>query len=148
MQFAGSHEGLVTKGNQSWRFQQSSERTELKFDTNYGPKLEHGLAGKTEVADRRWHLGVAVYEPVGNTAHKRLFVDGRLDVANESPLSLNRTEHPVWLGANSGYPGLEFQGWIDEVAIFGRALSAGEVRKMFEAGDPAGLEREGNSRTK
>ena len=136
--FTGSHQGLVTKGNRSWRFQQSSERNELTFDTNYGPKSEHGTVGRIEVADNRWHLGVAAYEPAGQAARKRLYVDARLDAENETPLALNRTDRAVWLGANSGYPGLEFGGLIDEAAIFARALSAEEIQKMFEAGNPAG----------
>ena len=136
-EFRGDHEGLLTKGDQAWRLQQASERNQLIFDTNYGPKNEHGTAGRTAIADKTWHLAVAVYEPMGNIARKQLYIDGRLDGESESPLSLQPSTEPVWLGANSMFPERVFHGWIDEVAILERAMSAKEVQKMFEAGDPS-----------
>ena len=92
--------------------------------------------GQTDVADGRWHLAVAVYEPIGNVAKKRLYVDGRLDAESEAPLALHQNDDPVWLGAAFGYAGREFYGQIDEVAIFARALLADEVAAMFAAGSP------------
>ncbi len=135
--FGGAHEGLITKGDHAWRFQQESEHNELTFGSNYGETLENGTPGKTAVNDRQWHLGVIVYEPVGNTAQKRLYVDGQLDASSETPAPLNPTDAPVWIGSNSEREDRELQGWIDEVAIFSRALSAGDVQAMYEAGCPA-----------
>jgi hypothetical protein len=93
--------------------------------------------GRTNVADRRWHLAVAVYEPVGQTAKKRLYIDGCLDAQNETLPALRQNNDPVWLGAQPAKANCEFQGDIDEVAILGRALSAAEVATMFDAGSPA-----------
>ena len=77
-------------------------------------------------------------EPAGSVAKRRLYVDGRLDAENESSLPLRQNNESVWLGANSMSPGCEFQGLIDEVAVFARVLSADEVAAMFEAGSPVG----------
>ena len=135
-QFMGSHEGIVTKGDGQWRFQQSSERDELVFGTNYGPKNVHRLPGTKRVSDNRWHLGIAVYEPAGKTARHRLYLDGSLNAENESPLPLQSTDRPVWLGANCDMTERELRGWIDEVAIFRRGLSAEEAAAMFKEGSP------------
>ena len=80
---------------------------------------------------------MAVYEPAGAVARKRLYVDTRLEDEKESPASLGQNKAPVTLGCNSPTQ-REFYGWIDEVAILARALSADEIAAMFAAGDPAG----------
>ena len=133
------HQGLVTKGNFSWRLQQCDVTNTLGFYTNAAGQDDGSIVranGETEVADRHWHLAVGVYEPAADVVHLRLYVDGRLDAEQQSPWRLRQTDNPVWLGANCGYQGLEFQGWIDEVAIFARALSAAEAAAMFSAGSP------------
>jgi hypothetical protein len=138
--FTGEHQGLVTKGNLSWRLQQRDATGTLGFFTNVAGQDDGIIAranGEAEIANRRWHFVVGVYEPAASVMHLRLYVDGRLDTETESPGRVRGTDHPVSLGANSGRPGLEFQGWIDEVAIMARALSAEEAATIFNAGNPA-----------
>jgi hypothetical protein len=139
--FVAVHQVLVAKGDDAWRVQQSSERDELVFATNYGETKGHGTLGQTEVTDDRWHLVVAVYEPMGDKARKRLHLDGRVDADSWTPLPLHHNTTPVWIGNVCRIPDIpnrEFKGLIDEVAIFTRALSAKEVQDMFDAGNPAG----------
>ena len=132
---------MVTKGDSSWRLQQVMAETRYRFDTDRESSqgYRQKTPGQTDVADGRWHLAVAVCEPAGSVAKRRLYVDGRLDAENDSLLPLRQNDESVWLGANSiRSPQCEFQGLIDEVAIFARALSADEVAMMFQAGSPAG----------
>ncbi len=128
------HEGLITKGDRCWRVQLGSEGGELNFGTNHRDGLENGLHGKTEVNDRRWHLGVGVWQSDGDIARKTVYVDGGIEAAGEAPLPLHRTDAPVWIGSNSEQPDREFHGWIDEVMIFNKALSAEEIRRMYDTG--------------
>ena len=65
---------------------------------------------------------------------KRLYLDGRLEAKVRLPLRLNRNNDPVWLGNNCSYPDRPWDGLIDEVAIFSRALSDGEIKEMYVAG--------------
>jgi hypothetical protein len=139
------YQPLITKGDASWRLQRHEATNTITFDTNYST-IPAGASdppcritnGRTDVVDRRWHLAVAVYEPAGNVAKKRLYIDGCLDAENETPLPLYQNDDPVWLGTHYVTEKCEFQGHIDEVAILGRALSAGEAMVMFEAGNPIG----------
>jgi len=71
---------------------------------------------------------------VGN---KYFYIDGKLDDQGVVPLPLAQNGEPVWIGNNSQHLDRAFFGWIDEVAIFSRALSAKEVSAMYDAGDPA-----------
>jgi hypothetical protein len=140
--FAAPYQPLVGKGADSWRLERHERTNTLTFDNHFTPAPSSGhpwrvTNGQTDVNDRRWHLAVAVYEPAGTVAKKRLYIDGRVDAENESPQALGQNDVPVWLGSQSATANCEFQGHIDEVAILARALSADEVAAMFEAGSPA-----------
>jgi hypothetical protein len=139
-------QALITKGDASWRlylYDHQLNGSRLAFDTDNaaapikGGKSEHRVKGQTSVGDGQWHLAVVTYEPLGDRARKRLYVDGRLDAEDARAPLLAQNADPVWLGANSGWPGHEFRNWIDEVAILSRALSAEEVTAIFAAGNPA-----------
>ena len=136
---------LVAKGNAAWRIQQF--RDTPHFDTGESYRSDfHQLDARTRGFDGRWRLLVAVCEPDDKGDWKRLYVDGKLDAeAHGVPRQLPGNDQPVWLGSNSVVPNFELDGWIDEVAIFSRALSAVEIGAMFRAGDPAPAGKEDNA---
>ncbi len=77
-----------------------------------------------------WVHIAAVYDNTANT--KRIYVNGVQDAfAATNPGKVPATTHNTYIGAraNSGNTGREgyFTGMLDEVRIYGRALSAGEV---------------------
>lgn len=133
--FVGQWQVLVAKGDNSWRLQQDHGRPTLTFDTN-NPETSHVVPGTTRLTEGRWHLAAAVQEVAGNTAHKRLYVDGRLDAVGELECPLRHNDEPVVLGGNTMKPERGLYGSIDEVVILSRAMSAEEVSSMFEAGSP------------
>lgn len=87
----------------------------------------------------QWHHIVGRYHRGENTA--QLYVDGDLKGTvtlnpNEC-LSDTPTSHPPILGASSHYSGSRlnfYTGDIDEVALYSRALSAGEIQERYERG--------------
>ncbi len=84
--------------------------------------------------DGQWHQGVATLS--GSTA--RLYVDGVL-VAQRHDLGEPEEYVGHWrLGGDSqsGWPSpgnSNFNGWIDEMSIYDRALSRAEVHELYEA---------------
>ena len=46
------------------------------------------------------------------------------------------TSGDLWIGSAAWSPEAAFSGWIDELALFGRALSEPEIRQMYQAGRP------------
>lgn len=142
------YQQLVTKGDRTWRLQTGigdlqsrSPVVTLAWNTDSdmeGETRTDVMLGRTNIADGKWHFAVGVCEPVGKTLHKRLYVDGRLDRKCEAPGPVHRDDQPVWIGSNNDTSvsptAREFDGLIDEVAIFSRSLSADEVAAMFRAG--------------
>jgi MSHA biogenesis protein MshQ len=144
----GKYQALIGKADTAWLLERDGHRNTLVFDTRYEPSpgadapTAHLTPGRTDITDGRWHLAVGVYEPVGKVAKKQLYIDGRLDGENTTALPLYPNDNPVWIGANSQVAERAFYGFIDEVAMFGRALSTDEVAEMFEAGRPADSSKE------
>ena len=98
----------------------------------------------TPIADGRWHQ-VAATVKRSSPAALVLYVDGVpiKSFTGTSVLagSLDETG-PLWIGRrrpvpSTSYASAHFKGMIDEVEIFGRALSATEVRSLYTAG-PSG----------
>lgn len=99
----------------------------LQFgDWGGNPQTQRG--GTTNVADGEWHHGALVYDGQGTA---RLFVDGKMEVefgrtfATTLPGTATLS---IGIGSNHG-----FTGAMDEVMIFNRALSAKEIREIYES---------------
>ncbi len=89
--------------------------------------------------DTSWHHFAAVY-PNGQTAANQfiLYLDGVAQtntIDNTAGALLNTTQNPAAIGGlgtiSSGY---EFQGDLDEAAIWTRDLSATEIKQLYQRG--------------
>jgi hypothetical protein len=63
-------------------------------------------------------------------------VDGSLDATRvyETDLTAIGNDDPLYFGMTSVYSSTDYIGLLDEVMIFGRALSTCEIRSLYEAG--------------
>jgi uncharacterized repeat protein (TIGR01451 family) len=91
------------------------------------------IQGTTDLTDGNWHHVAAVYDGAGNQL--RLYVDGQLQAWAPTSYSagLDSSTARVNLGwlereGSSGYP---YEGILDEVAIYGRALSVAEIQAHY-----------------
>jgi hypothetical protein len=100
--------------------------------------------GPSSLADGQWHHIAHVYG--GTVGGQRIYVDGKLAITGSKAQSdFNwQTQVAVGFSLDSGNP--YFKGTLDEVTVFHRALSAQEVKDLYEKGalrqnaaiDPAG----------
>jgi hypothetical protein len=129
--------GLVTKGNSSWRLQARPGATTVDWAMNGVSPLE--LIGARNVNDGQWHHVAATY----NGAQMCLYVDGTLDASQPATGLIALNNEPLCIGANSKayvpscyciQMGYFFNGLIDEVSLYNRALSAAEILAIYNAG--------------
>jgi len=159
-EFNAGWQAIIGQGDHTWRLQRLGVTNQLAFCMNKPAKAGaidsknplHAdtlirLEGRTNVNDGRWHQAVIVFDIEKAKPEMRLYVDGRLD--NRCPGSIPHVDNkPVWLGANSETNFLKqesnviegrgirtFDGWIDEVAIWGRALTDDDVLQSFAMGN-------------
>lgn len=90
------------------------------------------VRGKARVDDGRPHVAVLVRRGAGI----ELWVDGKLDARNEEFERPDRDDFVFKIGAAAPNFGGDFEGELPEVALWRRALEAGEVAAL--AGDRAG----------
>ncbi|MBN2580736.1 MAG: FecR domain-containing protein [Pirellulales bacterium] len=131
---------LISKGLSSWRIVRSFAEKEgvLTFNTNRRaqPTKDEYLIAKTRIEGERWHCVVAVCDSVAPTIKKRIYVDGALENSHEIPGTLNQNNLAVLIGDRQKGAKRTHSGWIDEVAVFRRALSAEEIAQCFREGNP------------
>ena len=79
-----------------------------------------------------WYHVVSTYD--GKTA--RIYINGKLNASKAVAKSLRTSAYPVMLGADSEYGGKKYywDGALDEVAVWSRALDALDVAKLYAAG--------------
>jgi hypothetical protein len=103
-----------------------------------GPNNFMVLSGNTVVTDGNFHHVAVTYDAPSGTM--RLYVDGNLDGETMfAPGTLPDTHTlPASIGADLSLPAgnaqLFFNGLIDELGLYNRALSASEIQGIFLAG--------------
>ncbi len=86
--------------------------------------------GNTQVTTGSFHHVAAVFDG----SNLQIFLDGVADSGFFSSVTPTDGTNPLTIGARGGSPGNYFNGTIDEVEIFNRALTPGEIQSLFDAG--------------
>ena len=126
---------LIAKG-EAWALQRSNRTGQLEF-TLSGPQAasparsnELRLVSKQPLTNLQWHHVAAVYDG------KRiaLYIDGAEQdaVRASGPIALNNL--PVTIGGNAANRANRWHGWLDEVRLFDRGLSAEEIKLLHGGG--------------
>jgi len=102
------------------------------------------LTGSATINDNQWHF-IAITVSGG---YKKIYVDGNLDSQTGTTgwtAAGSGTANQFWIGGspNTGDGTANLSGLIDEVYIYSRALSQGEVQSLMNTpnGSVAGLDR-------
>jgi autotransporter-associated beta strand protein len=95
-------------------------------------------SGTTGLNDGKWHYLAMTC----NNGTKVLYVDGRADTWTANAWSGSGTGNQIWIGgtADTGDGNAPFNGLIDDVSVYSRALSPVEVTNLmngFKATSPA-----------
>jgi len=119
---------IICKGDTSWQLRRYSTSSTLSFWTDglSNPELE----GNRNINDGQWHHVAGVYDGT----NKYIYVDGTLDVSEPATGTIAVNTQPLLLGDNAGALQRNFDGLVDEVSIYNRALSAQEIQTIYVAG--------------
>ncbi len=106
------------------------------YFSNDGPGCETGAISTTTVTDGNWHHIVGVRRSLSNY---EIYVDGVLEATNNIIIgsgctSSNADSTANWEIGRHGAWATTFAGTLDEVMMWRRALSAGEVQSLFQRG--------------
>ena len=129
-------EGIVTKGNASWRLMATAGTKTVYFAASGTSSADIG--GSRNVNDGQWHHVAGVYDG----ANLLIYVDGKLDASRSDSGSIVTTSDPVSIGylantRSSGHYWLD--GLVDEASIYHRGLSASEIQAVYLKQNNVGL---------
>jgi len=123
---------IVCKGDSAWRL--ATQGATMAFEyaiAGYGTRPAYGVPGAIEVAFDEWHYVCGTYDTTNGAA---LYVDGVPDGTLDDLTGISVNTFDVTIGANLEDTGWKpyrlFDGMIDEVMIYDRALSADEVAAL------------------
>ena len=118
--FAGRQYYLFTTNGQLWGA--------VGGNQNFG--------SATGLNDGNWHFGALVNFDDSGVMRYRLYIDGVDDGVFLSGTQVNNTDVVLGGRRESGNTGLSFlmDGDLDELMVFDRALSAGEIGQLYNAG--------------
>ena len=130
--FDKQYQAIITKGDSAWRLHRNNNTNNLAFGTSGLTTGDGDLQGTVNVNDGQWHHVAAVYDGT----KKYLYIDGALNVSTPATGTINQNNSPVLIGENAEATGRQWNGLLDDVRVYNRALSAAEVAGLF-AGNPA-----------
>lgn len=128
--FDTSWQALVAKGEGSnWRVARRSAENGIA----YAGGLTDTPTG-TDVNDGNWHHFVAISDSEGAQFGTAVYIDGKLDTIIEGAAALVANGSRVMIGENPGARGREWEGYIDDVAIWDRVLNQSEIDQLWNNG--------------
>lgn len=116
---------LLGKGDTSWRMSVDEDGLPAFAD---GPN-NFDVVGTLNVNDGQWHQLAGVYDG----ADFILYVDGVSNAVMAAPYAIDGSELFAAIGRAPDYGNRTFDGRVDEVAIFAAALTAGQIREIYES---------------
>lgn len=117
----------------------STGKAKFELRDNGGPNSV--ISGTKTITDNQWHHIVAVRN--GNSNTNLLYVDGSLEASvSKSYVYSFKADNALvlslgYLKVSSGDE-FHYQGTLDEVTIFNRALSTSEISTFYNGGSPTG----------
>ena len=128
---------VACKGN-AWRLR----RTETGPSDDTISFVCNGLSpfqviGTTNIDDNQWHHIAGVY----NGMNFSVYVDGQLDNSITATGTITPNTYELYIGASSHHGGdYAWNGLIDDVHIYERALQLSEVQSLAESDSPSALQ--------
>ena len=121
-------QAIITKGHNSWRLHRSGSGSTVAFGTTGLSNQE--LNGTTAVDDGNWHHVTGVWD--GTT--KYIYIDAIEENQAVATGTIPINGYGIAMGANLAMPNRNWNGQIDEVAIFDRALTGTEIDNIYQSG--------------
>jgi hypothetical protein len=127
-QFDKTWQAIITTSDSSWRVHRSSSSNNIAWGSSGLSPTD--LTGTTDVSTGEWFHIAAVY----NGTQKLLYINGNLDASSDSTGNITTSSMPVYIGENSGATSRFWDGLIDDVRIYRRALSETEILGVMAGG--------------
>jgi len=121
---AGDWRAIIAKGDSAWRISTNASTQGMHFGFTGSSRNYQRVDSATQVPFNEWHHICATYDI---TVGGHIYIDGIEDGENPETLGITTNNSNLYIGNNSDNPDRFWDGLIDEVAIYNRAVSEAEV---------------------
>ncbi len=125
--FSKAWEAMLAKGDSAWGVARNATGRSAAFTTFNSAGTPQDLVGSTIVDDNGWHHIVAVF--TGSV--KQLYVDGVLIGSTSYAQTVANNNLNLRMGMNQEFVSAFYGGALDEIRVYGRALTTAEVTALF-----------------
>jgi hypothetical protein len=122
-------QAIVTQGDDSWRLHRSNDTDNVAWGTSGLDPTD--ITGTINVNDGQWHHVAGVYDGT----QKILYVDGNADATANATGSIDSSTYRVNIGENAQQTGRNWDGLIDDVRIYTKALTMAQIKEAMR-GEP------------
>lgn len=107
---------------------------DCQINFNAGGVRAIGLTNNLD--DSAYHHVVGVFDENGTSDHSYIYIDGELDGDGINNAGAFASIHPIYFGAKidaAGSWSVPWDGTMDEITIYSRALSAEEIQEHYQS---------------
>ena len=125
----------VTNGGNSYATEYALWKYNSKFRAFRGDgATSDEAATTTTLLPNTWYHVFATHDSTG----LRIYLNGKLEGSDTTLLSttVDASGSPLVIGVEDTTPAFPWQGTLDDVRIYNRALSAGEIARMYQLAQP------------
>ena len=123
---------ILSMGDDSYRLSRGESNYSLHMGFNGTTSSPYSwFDGRQRVNDDQWHHVAGVYD--GTEA--RIYIDGELDASQLASGQINASDYDLYIGENAQAFGRFWNGFIDDVRIYDRALSEEEIQIVMTGVD-------------
>jgi hypothetical protein len=115
---------MVNKGETAWRLGVNNQTSSVHYGFTGGDRGWLQANTATELLLGEWYHVAATYDTLVGA---QVYLNGVVDATNSDLGGVSMNEMPLLLGENPEAAGRFFDGVLDEILIYNRALSADEV---------------------
>ncbi|MHC4437210.1 MAG: LamG domain-containing protein, partial [Planctomycetota bacterium] len=115
---------MIAKGENAWRLGVNNQTTGIHYAFTGSARDWQAANTATELPFDEWYHVAATYD---TNVGALVYINGVLDASNPDIGGIVTNEMPLLLGDNPEATGRFFDGMLDEVKIYNRALSAEEI---------------------
>jgi hypothetical protein len=121
---------IAAKGENAWRLAVSNQTTSLEYAFSGSTRGWQAATTATELAFDEWYHVAATYD---TTVGAQVYIDGVLDASNPNTDGIDTNQFSMLIGENPEAVNRLFDGMLDEIMLYNRALSEGEI--LYLAGE-------------
>jgi len=119
---------VVNKGDSAWRISNNGTTTGMHFGFENGTRGWQAANSATQLNLSEWYHVCGVYD---TSVGAKIYINGAEDGSNPDKEGITISTYNVWIGDNSQTSDRRYwDGLIDELKIYDRALSVDEVRYL------------------